>query len=206
MARMPSGLILTPHLTQRNVTIDLHFRPSVGILARRVDKLGADIRSFREPLRKAVKEVMIPSIRKNFDTRGRPPWEPLALGTVAQKGNDKPLVTTGRLRRQMGYINIWTIDREKALISDLPDAIWYGKIHQGGAQFSLRGGTGPQNLDAIRKALSFSKKHTGSSSSFGTKGSIPARPFVVMQKEDEIAIERIFQEWVGDRVRRSGLG
>lgn len=207
MVRFGSGLIVTPSLTSRNVSVDMHFEPSVGILARKVDKLGLDIRSFREPLKRVVKQVMIPSIRKNFDSGGRPEWEELSLGTVEQKGgDDRPLIRTGALRRQMGYINTWTIDREKAMIVDLPQKVWYGKVHQAGGSFSFRTSGASQNLAAIKSALSFSSKFSGTESSFGGSGEIPARPFVVVQEEDLVKMDRVFNEWLGERIAHAGLG
>lgn len=194
MVSLVSGLIVTPQLTQRNVTIDLHFQPSVGILARKIDKLGLDIRSFREPLRRSVKEVMIPSIRTNFEQGGRPEWEPLTDFTVKKKGGDaRPLIRTGSLMRMMGYINIWSIDSEKAMITDLPQNVWYGKVHQAG--------------NATTKSYSVKNVSTGKSTTFTETGEgIPARPFVVLQNEDVDAIDRVFSDWLGERIARAGLG
>lgn len=205
MPKYASGLIITPSLTQRNVTVDLKFQPSVGILARKVDKLGADIRSFREPLHKAVKQIVIPSIRRNFDSGGRPPWEPLADWTVKHKGHARILYKTGSLRRVMGQINVWTIDREKAMITDLPDKVWYGKVHQAGATFAIPRSSGSVDQAAIDKALSYKGTRVGRRDSDPEIGEIPARPFVVLQTEDMEAIEHIFQEWVGDKIRQAGL-
>lgn len=69
------GLILTPNLGQGQVrSVQMFFTPSMGIMARRVDKLGLDIRSFREPLKRAIRNVVIPSIAENFAVGGRPSW------------------------------------------------------------------------------------------------------------------------------------
>ena len=194
MVTFASGLIATPQLTQRNVSIDLNFEPSVGIMARRFDKLGIDIRSFRVPLQRAVKQVMIPSIRQNFDSGGRPAWAPLSDFTVKKKGNANILIDGGGLRHVMGQINIWTIDTEKAMITDLPQKVWYGKLHQagyGGTQTSIIKNTG-----------------TGKSESFieGVGGGAPARPFVMIQNEDANAIDMVFTDWLGERIAAAGLG
>lgn len=191
---MVTGLIITPQLMQRQVSIDLNFEPSVGILARKVDKLGLNIKSFRVPLHDSVKKVMIPSIRKNFDVGGRPKWVPLAMGTIAQKGgNTAPLIRDGSLRRQMGYIKIWHIDSEKAMIADLPQSIWYGKVHQAGL-----GGTTTVSVRNIA---------TGAITNITeeSEGGIPARPFVMIQKQDERGIERIFDQWLKMRIKMAGL-
>lgn len=207
---MVDGLIITKRLTQRNVrSIDLKFEPSVGIMARKVDKLGLDIRSFREPIKRSIQQVIIPSIRRNFDEGGRPAWEPLTDQTIARKGGDeRPLIRTGALRRQMGYFKLWTVDQEKGLLADLPADVWYGKVHQAGASFSIKS-RGPANLEAISKALNltYSKRGSqGSSSSFGDSGEIPARPFVMIQPEDERDIHEVFEDWLGERIAAAGLG
>lgn len=192
MPTFSSGLLLIPQLTQRNVTVDLYFQPSVGISARKMDKLRLNIKSFREPLKRSIQQVMIPSIRQNFDSGGRPAWEPLLSNTIANKGgDDRPLIRSGALRRTMGYMNIWTIDSEKAMITDLPDRIWYGKVHQAGL-----GGT----------AEGFDDEVTKKRVNLGDDGAIPARPFVVLQREDADAIDRVFNEWLGERIALAGLG
>jgi phage gpG-like protein len=35
--------------------------------------------------------------------------------------------------------------------------------------------------------------------------SIPARPFVLFQPEDEEAIERVFSDWLDERIARAGF-
>lgn len=203
MARLVSGLIITEQLTQRNVSIDLNFQPSVGILARKFDKLGLDIRSFREPLTRSIREVMIPSIRQNFNEGGRPAWEPLHEFTVKKKGGDRrPLIRTGALMRVMGQINVWTIDTEKAMITDLPQKVWYGKVHQAGHRTAgkvtkrLKVGSGAtaRYIDVEEAA-----DEAGS-------GAIPQRMFVVVQREDVNAIDRVFTDWLGERIAAAGLG
>lgn len=200
MPSFASGLIITPALTQRNVSIDLHFQPSVGILARRFDKLGADIRSFREPLKRAVKEVVIPSIKANFDAEGRPGWAQLSEQTVTRRGSAHPILRrSGRLRRVATQLNIWTIDREKALIADLPDSVWYGKVHQAGF-----------GSHDVQEDFAYPGGHLGTPVSQGLKnlgeaGSIPPRPFVMLQPEDLNAIDQVFLDWLDERIAAAGL-
>lgn len=195
MVQMASGLILTPELFQRNVTVDLNFEPSVGILARKLNVFGMSIRSFKEPLKQAVKDVMIPSIRRNFDAGGRPRWVPLQANTiVTKKGDKRPLIRTGALRRQMGYQKIWTIDSEKAMITDLPEAVWYGKVHQAGL-----GST----TNSIVRNISTGATHVIEGEA--DFGSIPARPFVMFQRGDYTKIDRIFDRWVAKKARMAGV-
>ena len=201
--RLPSGMFVTNALVAKNVSLDMHFEPSVGILARKVDKLGADIRSFREPLKRIIKQVVIPSIRQNFDSGGRPAWVPLSEFTLrrkAKKGQPStPLIATGRLRRVATQMGIWHIDTEKALILDMPPDVWYGKVHQAG-----HGGSGGGGGKTIMM-----KTPTGMIEvpDFGDsfESSIPARPFIMVQKEDVDKMELIMSMWVGERVKAAGL-
>lgn len=207
MATRVSGLIFTPELFGVNPvtgrpmvsSLSIEMEPSVGILARKVDKLGLDIRSFKEPLTRAVKQVMIPSIRQNFIQQGRPDrWQRLADATVARKGFKDILIHTGELYKQMGYQKIWHIDREKALIPDLPEKVWYGKVHQAGAEGIS------QTFTVKNVGLSASSSYDVGG--FETSGEIPQRRFVMLHPEDEDAIEQIFDEWLGERIMKAGLG
>jgi phage gpG-like protein len=194
MPTIASGLIITPALMQRQVRVELNFEPSVGILARKIDTLGLSLKSFREPLKESVQKVVIPSIRRNFDAGGRPKWRALTANTVAHKhGDSRPLIRSGQLRRQMGYLKIWTITTESAMITDLPQSIWYGKVHQAG----------------LGEMRSFTVKNigTGAAETFTEEGEggIPARPFVVLQRGDLTKIQRRFDVWLGKKVRAAGL-
>jgi phage gpG-like protein len=206
-----SGLIFTPELYSINPrtgrpmvsTIDIDIEPTIGILARKVDKLGLDIRSFKEPLKRAVQQVMIPSIRTNFLKHGRPRWQPLTTATVERKGHARPLQDTGALMATMGQLNIWHIDGEKALIPDLPEAVWYGKVHQAGNDsFTRSKGKSTFGEGALIRYDVIDDTFTN----VGEEGAIPQRRFIMLQPEDEEAIEEVFDEWLGERSARSGLG
>lgn len=200
------------------------FSPSVGILARNINKLGIDIRSFREPLQRAIREVMIPSIQKNFEVGGRPDWEPLSDVTLdirAREGRgDKVLVRTGALKRNMSYMTMWDINEERAIIKDLPQRVWYGKLHQAGygtmrAQISseiskaAKRGERISSDEAGKRAMKSIDASLKAAMSSGTKvrraASIPARPFVLIQPEDEDAIRRVFDDWMEERIREAGF-
>lgn len=176
-------------------------KPSIGLLATGYRKFSLDIRSFREPLKRSIQQVIAPSIVKNFDVGGRPDvWEPLseyALDRRAREGfNDKPLVKTGKLRRTMGQLNIWTITRESASIRDLPPNVWYGKVQNAGiGQFSTRiaaaGGDTKAALEKLR-----GRETVGAH--------IPQRRFIMIQDEDVPKIEAVFQKWLAERWTASG--
>jgi phage gpG-like protein len=189
----------------------LRFTPSIGIAAGRIDKLGLDIRSFREPLGRAIRQVMVPSIRRNFDEGGRPAWEPLASSTLAFRefygaGGQAPLVRTGQLRRVASQINIWDVSTTTAVIRDLPQRVWYGKIQQsgydGGSMKALvkKHGGDLGAADAEHSARLEAALAGGDAAGGRTAASIPARPFIMFQPEDEDAIAEVFIKWLDERI------
>jgi phage gpG-like protein len=197
------GLQIRRQVFQNSVP-QLAFSPSVGIIARDVDKLGLDIRSFREPLKRSVQRVIIPSIQKNFDDEGRPEsWEPYAESTIdirERQGSPvgKLLDKTGALRTAMKRLNIWTINDTAAILLDLPSNVSYGKIHQQGLSGAAKrakgaGGAFNKRQRDIRKAIQEGK-------TLRTAVEIPARPFVMIQDDDVFAIEAIFSEWLNERI------
>jgi phage gpG-like protein len=197
-----SGLSFAPGLMAHRVSIDMSFEPSIGISAKKLDKLGLDIRSFREPLRRSVKQVMAPSIRMNFDVGGRPPWEPLQQNTInRKKGNASILIRTGALRRVAGQLNIWTITNNMALVADLPQSVWYGKVHQAGF-----GGGATKQVVRVKNIATGLYTEFEESNAEGGSGAIPARPFIVLQPEDVTKIEMVFAEWLDERIAAAGLG
>lgn len=184
----------------------LTFEPSIGISAGKLLAMSAGIESMKDPLTQAVKEVMTKSIAQNFATGGRPTWEPLSEATVSIRGSSEPvLVRSGNLARVAITEDIWTITDKAAIIRDLPDDVWYGKVHQAGyegasmsALIKKHGGDISAAMEAhtnsLLNALAGTEDLTGQSR---TSPSIPARPFLDFQDEDEDDIERIFENWLG---------
>jgi phage gpG-like protein len=191
---MSNGLILSPAVYAAQVTsIDLHFEPSVGIIAKKLRTLGHNLHDFREPLKRAIEQVVIPSIQMNFHKHGRPRWAPLDEATVRKKGgNMVPLDRTGALREGMKSLDLWTITHDTAFIADLPSSIWYGKVHQAGY-----GGSERVSVKLVGTSRTFD-----SGVEEGGTGAIPARPFVMLQPSDEILIEQVFNDWVDEEVTR----
>lgn len=159
-----------------DVDLKLSFQPSIGLSARRMETFGIGIKSFREPLKRSIQQVLAPSFRKNFEAQGRPvSWEPLAEYSKERRGSSEPILErSGLLKRTIQQFNIWTVDQEKAAIVDLPSKIWYGKLQQAG--------------------------HAG----LGDSAPMPARPFVLIQDpEDYDAIEEVFFRWLQERALAS---
>jgi phage gpG-like protein len=197
------------------------FKPSIGIGAGQIDKLGIDIRSFREPLKRVVQKVMAPSFRQNFEEEGRPdPWPEPSMETLDIRermgyGGDMSLQRTGLLMKTIQQLNIWTITTTNATIQSLPEKIWYGNIQQegyggkgGGVKMSSRikasGGDAKAAFldmhdDAVMSLRSGKKVHNKNISA------IPQRQFVLVQEEDMDPIEDIFVEWLTERAVRAGF-
>lgn len=203
------------------------FKPSLGILARDIEVLGHDISNFRAPLVHAVKTVMIPSFRKNFEAEGRPSWEPMAEATEMlreREGSSGPLLNrTGKLKRTAASLSIWTITKESASIQDLPEKVWYGKVHQEGM-----GGMGRRVKSVLASAAKRGKRISpGQAAAIAQKQldqeilsgktgggratvNIPERPFIMFQDEDMDGVYEVFQFWLEQRIAlnvlRRGLG
>jgi|SRR3954463_13635015 phage virion morphogenesis protein len=161
-----------------NPGISITLIPTIKILTRDLNRFAGDIRSFRDPLRRSVREVMAPSFRRNFYEGGRPPWEPLQPSTLerrvrAGQGNS-PLVATGDLQRAAGQMNIWNFTATSASIEGLPSHVSYGTVHQLG--FRDRSGA-----------------------------EVPARPFFVVQDEDAQEIDQVFARWIRERLVAHGF-
>jgi phage gpG-like protein len=162
----------------------LDFKPPLSTIKRDLLLLGADIRSLHEPLKRSVQQVIIPSIRANFDAGGRPTWPPYAESTIefhkdlGESISSSMLVKTGALRRVATTLAIWNIGKEDAVLNALPPSVWYGNIHQGGG----RSGKGKGG------------------------GVIPARPFIMFQDEDGDKIAEVFAKWLDERIARRWAG
>lgn len=195
------GLNLQSALTNSQVA-GITFEPTIGIAAARIAKLGVDIRSFRVPLKRAIQQVVIPSIQTNFQVGGRPAWEPLSDYTLKRRaadgvGGDAPLVRSGKLKRTLSYYNIWTVTSTMAILADLPEQVAYGGIQQAG--YEGQGG-GRRIKVKGRKPLDVLDEAIGNAAPSQVVPPIPARPFVMLQPEDEDKITEIFIEWLGERV------
>lgn len=168
------------------------FEPSLAIFAGQINKLGLDIRSFKEPLTRAIREVMTKSIQANFDAGGRPlGWKPISEETPALRRNihhwegGSPLVQSGRLMKVVTQINFWTITDKTAVVQGFPDSVSYGRVHQ-------EGYGGNEGL-----GLSKSGQLSGSGRPVAP---IPRRRFLLLQDEDREAIKDVFGKWLDERI------
>jgi len=193
--------------------VGFDFDPSMGLVAKAIDKLGLEFTSFREPLVRSIRLVLMPSIRKNFDVGGRPePWEPLAAFTIQQRGYDAwpILVRSGKLRKIASSFQIWSVGVNGAIIEGLPQSVWYGAIHQGGyggfggfmkaAEKEL--GTGATPREVTQLAFEMLSEKRGDPKKHA-RSAIPQRRFIIMQDEDVEKIKQIFLDWLGAKVEEA---
>lgn len=126
---------MTIPLSFPSFTIEGDFPRDAYILAHDLDELLLDIRSFKEPLTRSIKQVIIPSIRKNFEAGGRPEWQELSAQTISDRirqgyGIWPPLTKTGALKKKATVFANWSIDRTSAIMKE--PKIRYAKYHQSG--------------------------------------------------------------------------
>ena len=197
------------------------FKPSIGISAKRFANLADELEDTREPLRRAVREVMTLSILENFVSGGRPKWDELSAQTLARHGKEGAgtiLIRTGALADAASSESIWSIGKTTAAVRSLPGNVWYGYVHQAGQEGNEYSGGHwfKKYEDAARKSLG-SKASAGeiqklatkiwgqrSATHAGAEGAgipeIPARPFIMFQDEDIDAIELIFVDWLETKI------
>lgn len=126
---------MTIPLSFPSFEIEGNFPRDAFILAADLDRLGYNIRSFKDPLTRSVRQVIIPSIRENFESGGRPEWEQLAASTIATRlregyGIWPPLTKTGALKKKAAVFANWAITKDSAIMKE--PKIKYAKYHQSG--------------------------------------------------------------------------
>lgn len=147
-----------------------------AIIGAELIAVGLEFRSFREPLNRCVRQVMIPSIRLNFAEGGRPSWPQLADETVLNKQlygfPEDILVRTGKLQRKATQINAWTVDSEKAEYTG-PVDVPYASVQQTGAVMG--------------------------------SWVLPPREFALVQDDDLDGMQVVFTNWVSERLALKGF-
>jgi len=161
------------------ITIEGDFPEQTIRAAADLANMAKSFRSFKDPLNTSVDTVLIPSILKNFQVEGRPPWKPLAQITVYKRGAKKGekdargaahpiLQDTGALIQAATSKEVWTITDTEAGVTQLDAVVPYAKYNQGGT------------------------------------GKMPARPFITFQDEDIEKMEAVFLAWMEELAYRKG--
>lgn len=143
----------------------------------------ASTRRLRKPFEKMRDEVMIPSIRQNFEAGGRPKkWEPLspittglgkaefiASAATGEIGGRKPLNKTGQLKTAATAKARFHIRENQMVFGEFPARRWFGLVHD--------------------------------RAEIAARAEVPHRPFVLIQHpEDSNHMAEILMEWVEDTV------
>ena len=135
----------------------------------------------RRSLMADLARILNNAVDDNFAAGGRPSWAPLKY--PRRRGGGKPLQDTGRLRSSM----VSQSDNNQAVVGT---NVQYAAIHHYGGKTPahiIR----PKSGKALKFGSRFAKKvnHPGSN--------IPARPFMVLQPEDEKALTEAVSDYLG---------
>lgn len=170
---MPQGLF----------NLSIRSSPSIGHLAGRLSEFAGDIRSTKDPLDQAVREVIIPRIGDNLQQGGWG-WQPMHPDTPTfpyrrnrGAGSAPLLLVTGRMQRAATALARWRFDGQAG-------SAWipYTAFESSEAPYALF-----QHEGAYTPALG---GHL-----------IPSRPFLeITTGTDMDLIERIYSEWYGGRI------
>ena len=186
-------------------TLGLTMYPNPFLMAGQYEALGITIRSFREPLKRCVQQVVIPGIKNNFDTEGNNVggWVELAPTTEEQRisqGYDPQypiLQRTKKLYRASQALARWTLTKDKAYVG--PDAFAtiapYATVLQNGTSVTNTVRT-PATL--VAAGLAEDKETTYEDVS------LPARPFMMINPKDQPKFDQIFARWFQERGVISG--
>lgn len=203
------------------------FSPSIGMVAKDIAALADALADCRVPLTRSVKQVIIPSIEKNFAAEGRPEWESLAQSTVKQRAKQgfppgPTLVRTGKLKRAATSFDLWAIGPTSATIRQLPPNVRYGYVHQAGyvssggsgggwfEPYKVRArqmlGKGASNKAVEKAAWKLFDERLTSAGPRTPRGdvSIPQRRYVMFQEQDYRAIQEVFYDWMDEEIVRVG--
>ncbi len=146
----------------------------------------ARMRAMGTPMSK-IALIVYRSVMQNFRDEGRPSrWQRLKPATLLRrikgKGNKygpKILQDTGMLRQS---ISPYSDEKTATVGTSLP----YARAHQLGAHVNKR-----QSKTREQTLFSHTYKKLG-----GGKFTIPARPFLAIQREDKIKILNIIRGWL----------
>lgn len=148
-------------------------------------------KNLRPPLKRSGLYMMT-SFEKNFKTGGRPKrWPPLSPNTIAKRGESLPLMDHRRLQlstiAKTGTGSLYHLRKDSLKMGS-------SLIYAAAQQY----GTPPKTIIPVgKKFLKFTTELKGTVFARSVKHpGIPARPFVLFQKEDVKAITKIFSDYL----------
>jgi phage gpG-like protein len=144
---------------------------------------------------------LVDSIHRNFEVGGRPAWPDLKPSTWKRKTTNKILIERGKRGGLFGSIGYKLESGGRHLIVG---AIQYDAPHAAAHQFGLKGSIEQQvgahvrraHYRTTKKGPVFVPEHQVGAFTRTINQNIPARPFVVIQDEDLIEIERILARFL----------
>lgn len=173
-------------MNEGQVQIDISFDPALALLI--ADFMSVDFSDMKVPLTKIVKDVMVPSIQENFVQGGRPAWRPLSDSTtwVRNPSNGGPqLITPGTRTRKVSG---------PAFGDNVP-------LVKSGALMAAATSVDAWTItDQDATAENLGDAPYGAFHQVGTP-TIPARPFFVIQPQDEDQAVQIFEDWAFEKVQ-----
>jgi phage gpG-like protein len=122
------------------IEIDVRqFVINANILRDSVFRMARQFGNMTEPLTKSVREVVTPSIIKNFASGGRPDWVPLSQSRIEQRLRSsnpslRVLIDTEKLALAATSKFIWRISPTQADMDALDNIVPYAKFHQAGTK------------------------------------------------------------------------
>ncbi len=130
---------------------------------------------MREPLQDSAREVLAPSINKNFQVGGRPKrWKassPISTYRLQKKGEGAPtLWVTGKMKNAAGSLARFKVKNNELTYGYFPATLWYAMVHDDPAM--------------------------------AKRANIPQRPFALIQPDDIEKITVIFMRWYEKMVNR----
>jgi phage gpG-like protein len=154
------------------------FVSTANLVARSLTDLATGVHTgTRELLAQAIDEVVRPSIAANFQASGRPPWDELAESTV-QRRERQGLGDRPLIASGQGVAA--ALDRDRWTITrteaTYPGAAWSGP----GAHIRFH--------------------QQGSQD-----GTLPVRPYLALQPQDERALDRVGLAWLDGTIREAGF-
>jgi phage gpG-like protein len=148
-------------------------------VARDLFRLSHDVHhDTRGLLTRAVDEIVRPSIAENFAADGRPPWEPLAESTMER-------------RERAGF----TPD-DPLTASGAGERSATAK-----ARWRITADRAEYRGDSFPSSTAYMALHEVGELS----GHFPARPYAVVQPEDQEALGRLAGDWFDRKRRRAGF-
>ena len=158
-------------------------------LLSRIQRRMADL----TPAMRIIGETVRTSVLRNFEVGGRPRWKPLSPITLARRKGGRILIRQGFAGGLAGSIH-WKAYRDRAVVGT--DKV-YAAVHQFGAK---KGSFGAFTFTVREHRRTRSGKKVRVRQHERTArlpwGDIPARPFLMVQREDWDEIRQALLEHI----------